>query len=350
MPERNFTRRAFAALAAVPAMAAGEKKIRTAMIGTGHGHAFSKIRALTGMPEYELAGICDPDHSEATENEMLSKLRRIPLREVLEDQSIELVAIESADVDLNLEYAEQCVKAGKFVHLDKPPGADLERLRKLLASATQKQRVVQMGYQWRYHPAMQAAVEAARKGWLGRIYRFRASIDKLIGAEERAHLAKFSGGMMFSEGCHLVDRAVEVLGKPVKASGFLRHDSPIPDKLADNTLAILEYDRAIAEISLAGFHKNGNRHRFLEIFGTNGSARMQPYTFPSRLTVDLADAAGPYKSGEQTFVMNAPAGLPYSPDFLEMAAIIRRGAQPSYSVEHDLATHETLLRVTGMLR
>ena len=40
-----------------------------------------------------------------------------------------------------------------------------------------------MGYQWRYHPAMAAAMEAARKGWLGRVYRFRASIDKPIESD-----------------------------------------------------------------------------------------------------------------------------------------------------------------------
>jgi hypothetical protein len=32
-----------------------------------------------------------------------------------------------------------------------------------------------------------------------------------------------------------------------------------------------------------------------------------------------------------------------------MAAIIREGAKPRWSVEHDLTTHETLLRVCGML-
>ncbi len=344
-----LTRRAFSALAAAPVLSAAGGKIRVAVIGTGHGHALSKIRALRGMPEYELAGVCRPDPSEPADGAALRDVRWLSLEQVLEDSSIELAAIESADIDLNLKYAEQCVAAGKFVHLDKPPGADLERLRKLLAHAGERKRVVQMGYQWRYHPAMQAVIEAARSGWLGRIYRFRASIDKLVLADERRYLARFRGGMMFSEGCHLVDRAVAVLGKPRKVTGFLRHDAPIPDNLADNTLAVLEYDRAVAEISLAGFHRNGNRHRFLEILGTNGSARMQPYTFPSRLIVDLGDAAGPYKSGEQTLEMPAPPGLGYTPDFREMAAIIREGALPSHSVEHDLVTQETLLRVCGVI-
>lgn len=342
---RHPTRREFGAFAAAPVFSQAGR-IRVAVVGTGHGHALSKIRALRSMPEYALAGVCrPPGEPEAA----LGDVRWLSIEQILADSSIELVAIETADVDRNLEYAERFIHAGRFVHLDKPPGADLERLRKLLANAAQKNRVVQMGYQWRYHPAMQAAIEAARQGWLGRIYRFRASIDKLIHEEERRHLAKFRGGMMFSEGCHLVDRAVTVLGKPRKVTAFLRHDANHADGLADNTLAILEYDRALAEISMAGFAANGARHRFLEILGENGSVRVQPYTFPSRLTVDLAQPAGPYKAGEQSSEVHPPPGLPYTPDFLEMAAIIRRRERPSYSAEHDLMTHETLLRVCNML-
>ena len=114
---------------------------------------------------------------------------------------------------------------------------------------------------------------------------------------------------MFSEGCHLIDRAVALLGRPKKATGFLRHDGAPADKLADNDLAVLEYDHALAEISMAGFHPHGALYRYLEILGTNGSARMQPYTFPSQLMVDLAKPAGPYKAGEQKIETHCPSSL-----------------------------------------
>ena len=343
-----MTRRSFTALAA-PLLAAPAGKIRAAMIGTGHGHAHSKILALQGMPEYEFLGVCRPDKDDPAIGPAFQKVRWLTEDEILKDPSIEMVAMEFADAERNLHFARQCISANKWVHLDKPPGADLKRLRKLFDDAASRQRIVQLGYQWRYHPAMQAVVDAARNGWLGSVYRFRASIDKLIGEEERRYLAKFKGGMMFSEGCHLVDRAVAALGRPVKVAGFLRHESTLDDGLKDNTLAVLEYEGAIAEITLSGFHPRGNSHRFLEIMGTNGSARMQPYTFPSKLIVDLAKPAGPYRAGTQTLEIAAPPGLPYSPDFLEMAAVIRQGAKPSHSAAHDLLTQETLLRICDML-
>ena len=118
-----------------------------------------------------------------------------------------------------------------------------------------------MGYQWRYHPGMQAAIEAAKAGWLGPVHRVRLSIDKSIEAAERLELARFRGGVLFSEGCHLVDRATALMGRPQKITGFLRHESTIDDGLADNTLAIFEYPRAMVEISIASFQPNGGKYR-----------------------------------------------------------------------------------------
>ena len=344
-----MTRRTFSTLAStLPLLAAPAKKIRVAMVGTGHGHAASKILALQSMPEYDFVGVFRPFDDDPAIGNVFANVRKLTIDEALHDPSIELIAAEFADAERNLQYAQLAINAGKFVHLDKPPGANIVGLRKLLADAQQSKRVVQMGYQWRYHSGMEAALEAARKGWLGRVYRFRASIDKPIDAAERKHLAKYRGGMMFSEGCHLVDRATALLGKPEKVNGFIHHHSPIADGLADNSLIVLQYKQAVAEISLAGFDPQGNQHRYVEILGTNGSAKASPFA-PVRLTVELKTAAGPYRAGFQTLEPPSPPGLGYTPDFAEMAAIIRHGAAPTYSAEHDLMTHEVLLQACGML-
>jgi predicted dehydrogenase len=343
-----MNRRTFCAAAAFSlSRGSASGPIRAAMIGTAHGHASSKARALRRLPEYDFAGICRIHPDEPDSDEAFQGVLRLSLDSVLQDSSIEMVAIETR-VERNLEYAEQAVAAGKFVHLDKPPGsADLSRLRALFEEARRRNRVVQMGYQWRYHPAMLAAIDAARKGWLGQVYSMRAAIDKPLAADERRQLAKFRGGIMFEEGCHLIDRAIDLFGKPKRVSGYLQHASPQDDGLADNTLAVLEYDRAIAEISMSGFQPHGNRYRVFELSGTNGKASVQPYA-PPRLMVDLQKPAGPYKAGDQVLEPAEPSGPTYAPDFLEMARIIRGNAKPSYSEDHDLTVQDTLLKACGM--
>lgn len=345
-----MNRRLFCSTAAVAAskpLAGASDRVRVAVLGTGHAHGLGKIRTLRSLPQFDFVGICRPDADEPNEGEVFRGVRWLALEEILHDSSIELVVVESR-VERNLRYAEQCVNAGKYVHLDKAPGEDLGKLRTVLAEAGRRNRVVQMGYQWRYHPAMQAAIDAAKQGWLGRIYGFRASIDKPISIPDRRQLAAFKGGMMFELGCHLIDRAVALLGKPEKVTGFLRHDSPLDDGLADNTLAILEFRQAMAEIHVSAFQPHGDQYRLIEISGTNGKATVQPFS-PLKLAVDLRDAAGPYKAGVQ-IVQPAPAeGGPFAPDFAEMASVIRKGARPSYSAEHDLVTHEALLTACHVL-
>lgn len=334
---------AMAGAAAVPA-AAKNKPIRAAVYGVGHAHAMGKVEALRKLPEFELVGVCEPDPSVPRTHKALEGVRWLSEKEVLGD-SVEFIAVES-HVQQNLLYARRAIDAGKFVHIDKAPGDDLAKFRDLLAEATRKKLVVQMGYQWRYQPAMQAAIEAARNGWLGRIQHFRAVIDKPMSAKDRIQLALFRGGMMFELGCHLIDRATALLGRPKKVTGHLWHHGAFDDTLADNTLGILEYDHAIAEIYVGAANPFGSEYRTIQITGTNGIMAVQPFG-SYRMMSHLKDAVGTFPAGKKEHVF-PPDTLPgFAPDMLEMARVIREGAKPSYSAEHDLMTQEVLLRVCG---
>jgi predicted dehydrogenase len=325
--------------------AAPAKPIRAAVYGIGHAHAFGKVAALRALPGFDLVGVCEPDPSVPRAHKALDGVRWLSEDEMLRDGSIQLIAVES-HVQQNLLYARRSIDAGKFVHLDKAPGDDWAALRDLLSEAARRKLVVQMGYQWRYHPAMQAALEAARRGWLGRIYRFRAVIDKPIPAPDRLPLAMFRGGIMFELGCHLIDRATSLLGRPKRVTSHLWHHSAANDSLADNTIAILEYDTAAAEIHVAAMHPLGNDYRTVEVTGTNGSISVRPFS-PYRMVSHLKDAMGPYPGGLSHHQFPRDAAPPYAPDFLEMESVIRGEAKPSYSAEHDLMTQEVLLKVCG---
>ena len=56
------------------------------MIGTGHGHAASKIKALRVLPEYDFVGICRPDADEPAEGEVFRGVRWMSIDEVLGGQ------------------------------------------------------------------------------------------------------------------------------------------------------------------------------------------------------------------------------------------------------------------------
>ena len=279
---------------------AGDTKIRVAVIGIGHAHAAGKTKVLLESPDFDLVGVCEPDgelRRQQGGDPVYQGVRWLSIEELVDDPSIQLIAVESR-VQENLAYAQRAIEAGKHVHLDKPPGNDLEKLRSLLNEADRRNLVVQMGYMWRYHPGIQTAIEATRKGWLGQVYLCRGIISSDIAPAARPPLALFPGGMMFELGCHLIDRMVDLLGRPSSVTSFLRHDSSYNDGLADNTLAVFEYDRAVAEISSTAQQPSGGNHRLFQVQGTNGTATLQPIEPPS-FVVDLKVAAGPYRAGQQ---------------------------------------------------
>lgn len=321
---------------------AAERPIRAAVYGVGHAHAGGKVRTLRAMPGYEIAGICEPEQADLLSRPDFMGIPQLDRDAMLGDKSVEMIAVE-ADVQYGLAYAHEAIAAGKHVHLDKPPGEDLESLRRLFDVAEKRGLAVQMGYMWRYHVAMSQAIRMARMGELGDIYAVRATINKPISPEERRQLARFRGGMMFELGCHMLDRVVDLLGKPRKVTGWLRHDGPLDDGLADNTLAVLEYDKALAQVYIAAMQPNGNRYRAFQILGTKGTATVSPFSPDGELTVDL-EGKGP----SFTQIMLPGLAGPYSPDFGRLAAFIRKGEALDYSHEHDLVVQESLLRACGV--
>lgn len=336
-------RRGFLLAGAAAVAAAAERPVRVAVYGVGHAHARGKVRTLAAMPAYELVGLCEPAQSELLGHADFAAVPRLDRDAMLADSSIEMIAVE-ADVAYGLSYAHEAIDAGKHVHLDKPPGADLRSLEELFEKAKRRSLAVQMGYMWRDHAAMSQAIRMARAGELGDIYAVRATINKPISAADRIPLARFRGGMMFELGCHMIDRIVDLLGKARKVTGWLRHDGPFDDGLADNTLAVLELDKAIAEVYIAAMQPHGNDYRTFQILGAQGTATVSPFAPDGKLHLDLADGTKGMASVSVPEAVSA-----YEASFGELARFIRRREPLRHGPEHDLAVQEALLRACGVV-
>jgi predicted dehydrogenase len=329
---------------AAPALAAQQaSKIRVAMIGGSHSHAFEKGRILNQSGEWELVGVAEKDEKVA-ERYMRAGIKHVSIEEILRDSSIKAVAVESAVRD-HFRHALLALEAGKHVHLEKPPADTLDGMRQLVALAKKKNLLLQSGYMWRYHPGMIALIEAARQGWLGEVYLVRGQIGTLIEANRRPEWGEFPGGHMFELCAHLIDVTTRLMGRPQKVTPFLRHDASLHDKLMDNTVVIFEYGKAMAILSGATMQPGAGRRRMFEVQGTNGVAIVSPIE-PPEVIIDLAQAAGPYKKGEQKLPM--PEYKRYFDDLAEFAAAIRGEKKLRVSLDEEMLVQETLLRASGM--
>ena len=349
MNRRTFlqTSLGYAALAAGPISlqaadaGAGKPRITIGFLGVTHSHGPEKVKLAMSSSDWEFVGVSET--SEAG-RQTCTKLGAKLISQDELFQRAGVVAVES-DVRDHASHALLVLQAGKHLHLEKPPTVRLDDLRTIVAIARAKKLLLQTGYMWRQHPGFQAISEAARKGWLGEVFMVRGFISNRLAPARRLEWGEFPGGSMFELGSHLVDATVRLLGKPKSVTPFLRHHGRFEDSLTDNNLAVLEYDRAHALLVNTALQAGSAPPRSFEVLGTKGTALLQPLE-PPTLTLELAEAAGPYNQGAQKIPL--PAYRRYEADFAELAAAVRGEKPLSVSLDEELLVAETVLRVADM--
>jgi predicted dehydrogenase len=321
-------------------------RIKIGQIGVGHPHA-SKLAVYRRLADYEVVGIVEPDaelRKRAEGTAAYKDLKWMTCEQLLNVSGLQAVLIETRVKDL-LDNAEVCVKAGKHVHIDKPAGVSLEQFFKILTEARKQQFLVQMGYMYRYNPAVVLLREFLKKGWLGDVFEVHAVMSKVVEPASRRNLAEYRGGIMFDLGSHMIDLVVGVLGKPAEVHGHRQHAAKSDDKLMDNMLAVLTYPRAIATVKSSALEVEGFARRHIVVCGTEGTFHIQPMDNPAA-KIALSAARGDYKKGYQDVTF--PKYERYVDDAADMARIIRGEKKSDYSAEHDIAVQEALLKACGL--
>lgn len=348
-----FSRRTFVSTA-VPALtgavwAANDSTrrppVRAGLLITQHGHLDGKMRAMLNSPDYDVVCACEPDpvtRRKRQNQQDFRKLRWVSEEELLGDASIQLVIVEPIVVADAIGYGRKVIDAGKHLHLEKPPSNRMQPFRELVEEARRRRLLLQMGYLWRFHEGIAAAMNAARQGWLGHVYMMRGTINTDLTAQARLPLAQYRGGMMFELGCHLIDRVVDLWGRPLKVHSWLRHDTPENDRLADNTLAVLEYEKAIATVVCSASMPGHTEHRSFELIGTDGVVLIQPIEPGNRMRIRLRKPCGPYAAGWQE--VNFPDQTRFVADMRELARAIQNRESLRYSYDYELLVQETILR------
>lgn len=342
----QLTATGFAALSIGSVRAQSKPKIKIAQIGTGHAHA-SKLGVYRKSDEYEVVGIAEPNEKLRAKAEQQAVYKDLPWltsEQLLNVQGLQAVLVET-EVRDSLAAAKLAIDAGKHVHLDKPAGESLPKYKQLLKEAEKKNLLVQMGYMFRYSPAVLLMKKFLAEGWLGDLFEVHTVMSKVVGDGERTNLAQYPGGIMFELGCHVIDLVIGTLGKPDRVESIARHVSPREDKLLDNMLAVLEYKHAIATVKSAAVEVDGGRRRHFVVCGQRGTFHIQPLDAPN-VTYTLDRDQGECKKG--THEVKFGKYPRYVGDAQDMAAIIRGEKDCDYSYAHDLAVQETVLRASGV--
>lgn len=322
------------------------KRIKVGQIGVGHAHA-SKLSVFRESPDYEVVGIVEPDADLQKRAESQAPYRGLPWMtqdQLLNVPDLQLVLVETRVRDL-LNAAEACVTAGKHVHLDKPAGSSLPQYQRILDSAAKQKLLVQMGYMYRYNPAIILLRRFLKEGWLGDIFEVHAVMSKVVDPTARRGLAEYPGGILFELGCHILDLVLGILGAPQEVTSINQHVSKLDDTLLDNMLAVLKYPNAAATVKSSAVEVDGGERRHLVVCGTEGTFHIQPLDSPSA-RITLSKPRGQFKQGYQGVLF--PKYNRYVDDAADMAKVIRGEKQSEFSYEHDLLVQKTLLQACDL--
>ena len=326
------------------------KKIKIGQIGIGHNHGGAKMEAVRKFPElFEVVGYAEEDESwiaKRGNDSCYQGLKRLSVQEVIEQSDAILV---ECDVWNLTKYAKMCAQAGKHMHMDKPASGTLAEYKEVLDLAKEKQLVVQLGYMYRYNPAVMKCFEKIRNGELGEIYSINAEMSTCHVKEYKEWLTNFKGGIMYILGSHLVDLIVYLLGEPENVVSFMKHTGKDGVDFEDNNLAVLEYEKALARVYVSSVEVNGWVRRQFVVSGSKATVNIVP--IENKITATYADlniATQPYKDMKEYWdIEDVPPNCRYDEMMKDFYEYVMGTKENPFSYEHDYAVQKVLYRITG---
>jgi predicted dehydrogenase len=327
-------------------------KLRVAQYGTKHGHAGGKLLSMLKHPEVEVVGVYEADakrRAEAAQQRHYAQVKWFDnKREMLDDPSIVAIASEGLNSE-SLGQSEEIVNAGKHIWYDKPAGDNWEHYQRVIKAVKEKGIHWQMGYMFRYQHSFVQINEWAKSGLLGDIFSVRAHMSTWLNEAQRKVIGRdHKGGILFDLGGHMLDQICWLLGRPNRVTSFMHNHTGLVPEFMDNTLAVFEFERALAFLDIAAQEPRPMARRY-EVYGTKGSAIIIDRFDPAGgIRLCLEEAAGGYPKGV-TFVDVPEQDRQdmYDLEFEAFVKVIKGEQGPDRPLAHDIVVQETLLRATG---
>jgi predicted dehydrogenase len=198
-------------------------------------------------------------------------------REAATAPDVDVVVVSTPNAYL-LPVALAALESGKHVLLEKPMGRNVDEARRILQSAATHKRIVKVGFNHRYHPAIEQAHRRFAAGEIGelRSIRVRYGHGGRPGYERewRGDPNLAGGGELTDQGVHVLDLLLWFAGEPENVYGVLQTAAWPIAPLEDNGFALLKYPGG----AVASFHTSWTQWKNLfsfEVYGTAGSLTVE---------------------------------------------------------------------------
>jgi predicted dehydrogenase len=273
-------------------------------------------------------------------------------QDVVGSSDVDIVIVATTN-DALASTAIAAVEAGKHVLVEKPAGRAVAEIDRLTEAAARHQRLVRVGFNHRYHPAIRAARAIVDAGTIGPLMfiRGRYGHGGRVGYEQewRADPARSGGGELIDQGVHLIDLSRWLLGPFPEVDGASHTyfwDMPVDDN------AFLRLTTASGQVAFLHVSCTEWKNLFsFEIYGRLGKLHIEglggSYGVERLAHYQMRPEMGP----PDTVIHEYPqADRSWSVEFAEFLDDIRIGRQPAAGLEAARAALEVVETVYSRAR
>ncbi len=261
------------------------KRLRVIQIGLGHDHSGDVLDRLIARSDiFELVGFAVPECEEEPFAEKIKKFRdkvgvkKYSVEDILALKGVDGAFIETEEKNL-CKYALMAARSGLHIHMDKPGGEDLTSFEDLVNTLKERHLTFSMGYMYRFNPQVQEAIDIIKSGKLGEVYSVEAHMNCEHTPQKREWLSRFSGGMMFFLGCHLIDLIYTLQGEPLEVLPLIHSTNADNVTALDFGFCAFKYPNGISFAKACANEAGGYIRRQLVICAEGGTIEINPLEF-----------------------------------------------------------------------
>src|SRR2546422_6811178 len=252
-------------------------RLRVGVVGCG---VIGRRRATeaAASPHTECVAVADPVTAAAAETAAaVGAVATGDWRRTVERPDLDAVVVATPNGHL-AEITVAALSAGKHVLVEKPMGRDLAEAERMRAAACAAGRVLKVGFNHRYHPAISEARRRVTEGAIGELINVRCRYGHggRVGYEHgwRGNRELAGGGELTDQGVHVADLLHWFAGLPASAFAVTQTAVWPLGGLEDNAFGLFRFDSGV----VAQFHTSWTQWKNLfsfEVFGREGAVLVE---------------------------------------------------------------------------
>jgi|694.fasta_scaffold01381_27 predicted dehydrogenase len=243
--------------------------IQTALLSFGMSGKLFHAPFLTAHPGFHLTTIWERSTKLAADN--YPGIRSVDrLEEVLADPALELVVVNTPTAT-HFEYAQQALRAGKHVLIEKAFTITTREAEALSLLANEQQLCLSIFQNRRYDSDFRTVQRVVNEGLLGELLEAEIHFDRFresLSPKQHKELPIAGAGLLYDLGPHLIDQALVLFGFPEAVFADVR--SLRPGTQVDDYFEILLYYPTLRVRLKAGYHYREPIPAYT-LFGRKGS-------------------------------------------------------------------------------